>query len=145
MFWDRFEHYAKQYGFVPWITTLLDNHYHTLGYLADGKSLRPMMQRVHGSVAKLINDLLEERRVPFWRDTQGRDYFDGCLRDERQCRSAFRYTQLQSERHRVCADWRAYRHTRLRIDVDRGVRRALELKAFMEGVGYPRYGERGKR
>jgi REP element-mobilizing transposase RayT len=33
-FWDRFEHYATQFGFTPWITTLLDNHYHTLCYLS---------------------------------------------------------------------------------------------------------------
>jgi REP element-mobilizing transposase RayT len=65
VFWNRFECYTRQYGFVPWVTTLLDNHYHTLGYLKAGSNLGPMMQRLHGSVAKLVNDLLPERRVPF--------------------------------------------------------------------------------
>src|SRR3954469_1515701 len=58
IFWDRFEHYCKQYGFVPWVTSLLHNHYHTLGYLKTGENLGPFMQHVHGSIAKLVNDTL---------------------------------------------------------------------------------------
>ncbi len=88
VFWDRFDHYTKAHGFVPWVTTLVDNHYHTLGYLYVGKELGQMMRKLHGSVAKLVNDLLPERRRPFWRERGGRDYFDGCLRDELQCRRA---------------------------------------------------------
>ena len=141
VFWDRFEHYAAQYGFVPWVTTLLENHYHTIGYLKVGENLGPMMQRIHGSVAKLVNDLLPERRVPFWRAGGRGDYFDGCLRDELQCRRAYRYTLTQSTRHGLCKDWRQYPHTRMRIEVDRGVQRALELKAFLNDIPYPRYGE----
>jgi hypothetical protein len=33
IFWDRFDHYTAEFGFVPWVTSLMDNHYHTLGYL----------------------------------------------------------------------------------------------------------------
>ena len=33
-----------------------------------------MMQKIHGSVAKLVNDLLPERRVPFWRDLADKNY-----------------------------------------------------------------------
>ena len=141
IFWDRFEHYTEQYGFVPWITTLLHNHYHTIGYLKVGENLGPLMQRLHGSVAKLVNDLLPERRVPFWRLGGRGDYFDGCLRDELQCRRAYGYTLKQSVRHGLCRDWRKYPHTRASLDVDRGVRRALELGAFMNNIPYPRYGE----
>ena len=43
-----------------------------------------MMQRLHGSVAKLVNDLLPQRLTPFWRDAEGKGYFDGCIRDEKQ-------------------------------------------------------------
>src|SRR5688572_8064628 len=68
VFWDRFGHYAREFGFVPWIVTLMWNHYHALGYLKVGENLGPMMQRVHGSVAKLVNDTLPERRLPFWRE-----------------------------------------------------------------------------
>src|SRR5829696_2954276 len=60
IFWDRFTHWTRFYGFVPWVTTLLNNHYHTEGYLRVGTNLGPMMQRIHGSVAKLVNDILPE-------------------------------------------------------------------------------------
>src|SRR5689334_17014640 len=50
VFWDRFDYYTQQFGFVPWVTTLIDNHYHTVGYQKFGKDLGPMMQRIHGSV-----------------------------------------------------------------------------------------------
>ena len=99
VFWDRFEHYTAAYGFTPWVTSLLDNHYHTLGYLREGKHLGPMMQRIHGSVAKLVNDTLEAngqpRLKPFWRQSHRHDYFDGAIRDEKQARLAYRYTLKQ--------------------------------------------------
>ena len=47
IFWDRFNYYAVKYGFVPWIISLLDNHYHTLGYLRIGESLRHQAQNLH--------------------------------------------------------------------------------------------------
>src|SRR5438445_10112031 len=50
IFFDRFDHYTNEYGFVPWITSLVNNHYHTLGYLRIGDNLGTMMQRIHGSV-----------------------------------------------------------------------------------------------
>ena len=64
VFWDRFDHWTAYFGFVPWITSLLSNHYHKLGYLKVGENLGTMMQRIHGSVAKLVNDLLPERHLP---------------------------------------------------------------------------------
>jgi hypothetical protein len=77
VFWDRFDHWTTFFGFVPWVTTLLNNHYHTLGYLKVGENLGPMMQRLHGSVAKLVNDLLPQRRIPFWKEgNHANDYFD---------------------------------------------------------------------
>jgi len=139
VFWDRFNYYTAMYGYVPWITTLLNNHYHTRGYLKVGEQLGPMMQRIHGSVAKLVNDLLPERRIPFWRGSGRRDYFDGCIRDQIQCRRAYRYTLLQSVRARLHRNWRDYPHTRVAMDVEVGIRRAHQLNAFMEGVAYKRY------
>src|SRR5580765_4320178 len=48
IFWDRFDHYTKEHGFVPWVTTLMNNHYHTLGYLRVGEQLGEMMRKLHG-------------------------------------------------------------------------------------------------
>ncbi len=139
IFWERFEQYSKEFGFVPWITTLMSNHYHTLGYLRVGSNLGKMMQRFHGSVAKLANDQLPVRHLPFWRENGNRNYFDGCLRDEAQCRRAYRYTLKQSVRHGICHDFRDYPHTRVKIELEKGIKRAMELSAFMEGVPYKRY------
>ncbi|MBI1338155.1 MAG: hypothetical protein GC164_14520 [Phycisphaera sp.] len=139
IFWERFEHYTAQHGFVPWVTSLLDNHYHTLGYLRLGESLGPMMRHIHGSTAKLINDTLPQRLKPFWAQKVRGDYFDGCIRDETQCRRAYVYTLRQSVRHGIVKDWRTYPHTHVRVELDAGVKRALDLKAFLEGVPYKRY------
>jgi REP element-mobilizing transposase RayT len=139
IFWDRFNYYTNEFGFVPWITSLVDNHYHTIGYLRVARDFPRMMQRIHGSVAKLVNDVLPERRLQFWRDAKGREYFDGCIRDERQGRLAYRYTLNQAIRHGIAADVRDYRHTRVEVELELAIRRALELNAFLEGVPYKRY------
>jgi hypothetical protein len=115
------------------------NHYHLLGHLKVGLDLKLLMQRFHGSVAKLVNDLLPERRPDFWRDTKGEEYFDGCIRDERQARLSFRYTLTQSRRHGIMQDYRNYPGTRVYVEVEDAVRRAQEMKSFLEGVPYKRY------
>ena len=98
-----------------------------------------MMQKFHGSVAKLVNDQLEARLLPFWVDGGHQNYFDGCIRNERQCRLVYKYTLTQSRRHGICDEPQKYPHTRVGVDVDRAVRRALGLRAFPEGVPYRRY------
>lgn len=139
VFWRQFEKYTAEFGFVPWVTSLVDNHYHTLGYLKVGANLPPMMQRLHGSVAKFVNDLLPVRHLPFWRNANGKGYFDGCIRDEKQARLAYRYALTQAVRHGIVRDWREYAHTRVNVELERAIRRAREIKAFLEGVPYKRY------
>jgi len=141
IFWDRFDHYTAEHRFTPWVTALLDNHYHTLGYLRVGAQLKPLMQRLHGSVAKLVNDTLPQRRASFWKDTSDDAYMDGCLRSEQQGRATYRYVCQQSERHGVCPDWRDHPHTRVNVELESAIRRALKLNAFLTGVRYKRYGE----
>ena len=80
-----------------------------------------------------------DRRVPFWSEPGHQDYFDGCIRDEKQCRLAYRYILSQSVRNGLCKDWRDCPNTRVSIELDRGVRRAMELHAFMEEAPYKRY------
>jgi REP element-mobilizing transposase RayT len=139
VFWNRFDHYTSECGFVPWITSLLDNHYHTLGYVRTAQGLPRMMQCIHGSVAKLVNDVLPIRLASFWRNAKGHEYFDGCIRDERQARLAYRYTLRQSIRHGIARDWRDYPHTHVNVELEAAIGRALQLKAFLEGVPYKRY------
>jgi hypothetical protein len=139
VFWNRFTHYTAEFDFTPWVTSLLDNHYHTIGYLKLGAVLPTMMQRIHGSVAKLVNDVLSDRRPKFWRDAKGREYFDGCIRDERQARLAYQYTLTQAVRARRVKDWRDYPHTRVNVELDRAIQRALKIDAFLSNVKYKRY------
>jgi len=139
IFWNRFNHYVSVTSYTPWVTSLMDNHYHTLGYLKVGADLPVLMRGLHGSVAKLVNDTLSVRIRPFWVDAGHQNYFDGCIRDSLQARRAFRYTLTQCIRHCVCADWRGYPHTRVNIDIERAVQRATVLNAFMQDVPYKRY------
>jgi REP element-mobilizing transposase RayT len=139
IFWGRFYQYCAECGIVPLIVSLLDNHYHAIVYVKVGLSLKKFMQRLHGSIAKLVNDLLPERRANFWSDSKGKEYFDGCIRDEKQYRAAYRYTHKQSRRHGVMYDYLKYKHTRVNVTLEVGLMRALELKAFLEGVPYKRY------
>ena len=59
IFWDRFDHYIEKYSYTPWVTSLLDNHYHTIGYLKYGDDLPLLMKGINGSTAKLVNDVLQ--------------------------------------------------------------------------------------
>jgi hypothetical protein len=145
VFWDRFTYWSQQYGYVPWVTSLLNNHYHTIGHLKVGENLGRLMQKVHGSVAKLVNDLLPQRHLPFWWRAGNQDYFDGCIRDVLQARRAYQYALHQSAWHGVCGDYRKYPHTRVNVEVDRAIKRAVELNAFLEDVPYARYERRRER
>jgi hypothetical protein len=145
IFWDRFDHYTKKYGFVPWVTTLLDNHYHIEGYLKIGENLGPLMQHLHGSVAKLVNDLLPERLLPFWRYKGNQDYFDGCLRNELQARRTYGYVLRQAVRAGIVRDWRLYPHTRVNVELEPALRRSRELNVFPEKVRYARYDKRSEK
>jgi hypothetical protein len=116
-----------------------------MGYLKIGENLGRFMQMFHGSVAKLVNDLLPQRHLPFFRTPDHKDYFDGCIRDVLQCRRAYRYTLIQSVRHGLVSDWRKYPHTHVRIPLEVGVRRAVQLDAFLEDVPYARYDRRRRR
>jgi hypothetical protein len=144
IFWEKFDLYTREAGFTPWVTSLLSNHYHILGYCQAGLKLGAMMRKLHGSVAKLVNDLLPSRHKPFWGDQGHQDYFDGCIRDEKQCRLAYRYTLTQSVRHGICRDWCDYPHTRVNVQLEIALHEAMQLKAFLEGVPYKRY-MNGKR
>ena len=139
IFWNRFAHYTTLHGFYPWVATVMNNHYHFEGYLKDGSQLGEMMRKLHGSVAWLVMKEIDVKHVPFWRSAGNRDYFDGCLRDVLQAFRAYNYTRDQAVKARLVRDYRDYPHTRIYLDRDRAIRRAVELKAFLEDVPYKRY------
>jgi hypothetical protein len=103
------------------------------------KNLGPLMQKLHGSVSKLVNDTLPTRHLPFFRRSGNQDYFDGCLRDEKQTTRAYRYTMLQAVRAGIVKDRKHYPHTRVNIELDRALKRAVEKKCFLAKVPYARY------
>lgn len=139
IFWDRFDHYTREFGFAPFVTSLIPNHYHTVGYLRVGKNLGPLMQRLHGSIAKLVNDRLEQRIKPFWWDHGGQGYFDGCLRDANQLRRSYRYVLNQSVRHGLAKRVEDYSGTRVAVSLDAALSFAQKRRALLEGVPYKRY------
>jgi hypothetical protein len=139
IFWDRFDYYTQLHGFFPWVATVMNNHYHVEGDLRDGEQLGEMMRKLHGSVAWLVMKETKIHHVPFWRNEKGNDYFDGCLRDVLQAFRAYNYTRDQAVKARIVKDYREYPHTRIYLDRDRAIARAVELKAFLEHVPYARY------
>jgi len=90
----------------------------------------------------MVNDLLPERRVPFWRGEDGHEYFDGCLRDDEQYVKAYRYTLRQAERAGIVRSWGDYAHTRVFVDMQTGLEFARANRAFLYGVPYKRYVQR---
>ena len=103
-----------------------------------------MMQRLHGSVAKLVNDTLPQRHLPFWRTAGNQDYFDGCIRDEKQATRAYRYTLNQAVRAKIVRDWRGYPHTRMIVPLNEALRSAKEMNAYLPAVGYARYQQKAR-
>lgn len=144
IFWDRLTFYAGKYGLILWVVTLLDNHYHLIGHLKTGTNLGPFMQKFHGSVAKLVNDLLPQRHLPFWRTRGNKDYYDGCLRSPLQADRSSRYTLKQAVRAGIVKSYRDYPHTKLFVDLRKEITKADERNTFPIKVRYPRYARRGR-
>lgn len=149
IFWTKFEQYAAENTFEPWIVTLMSNHYHVVGYLEQGNRLGEMMRRFHGSVAWMVCKSLGIAHKPFWRDDAHRDYFDGCLRDEIQLTRSYRYVQNQSQRAGIVRGNETYPNTRCYVSLDEALQRAKDRDALLKGVPYARYDDprrqRGRR
>jgi hypothetical protein len=145
IFIDRFEYYTNLHGFYPWVMTVMNNHYHFEGYLKRGEELGEMMRKLHGSVAWMVMKEIDLRHVPFWRGKGNKDYFDGCLRDVLRAFRAFNYTRDQAVRARLVKHHTDYPYTKMYLDRDRAIARAVQLSAFMEDVPYARYERHKKR
>ncbi len=88
---------------------------------------------------------IEARHVPFWCSKKHHDYFDGCIRDVLQAHRAYNYTRDQAVKARIVREYRDYPHTRVYLDRDRAIARAVERKAFLETVLYARYERKYKK
>ena len=142
IFWRQYRLKMNAFGMTPIITSLLDNRYHFLAHLRKGDNLTPLMRGLHGSVARYINEVTpEEQQVkPLFREKTGKQYFDGAIRTPRQFRRCFRYIERQCIRHGVAADPDAHPHTIIDVPMDRALKRALQINAFLPGVPDPRRG-----
>jgi REP element-mobilizing transposase RayT len=139
VFWASLDRYSKQYGLNLWVATLMSNHYHLLFYMRWSENLGPFMKGLHGSAAKLVNDLSETRLVPFWSWKGRHTYFDGCLRNEKQLTLTYRYVRDQAVRARLVRDWTQYPDTKVLCDLDAALRFAMDRKVFPSNLPYARY------
>ena len=137
IFWRQLEIKAAEHGLTLIIASLLNNHYHLLGYLKEGDQLTPLMRGLHGSVARYVNQVTppEKQVKPLFREATGKQYFDGAIRSPKQFDRTFRYIERQGVRHGLCERGEIYRHTRVYVDKERAIKRALQINAFLTGVG----------
>lgn len=145
IFWTKFGQYTSAHGFHPWVTTLMSNHYHTIGYVDRADDVGEMMRKLHGSVATLVCQSLEITHKPFWLDDHHRDYFDGCLRDETQLRRSYAYVRDQAVAAGLVRDWHAYPNTRVQLDLESAVTFANARDAWLPEVPYARYDDRSRK
>lgn len=139
VFWDRFTYWTSKYDFCPYVTSLLSNHYHVIGYLPVGENPGPLMQKFHGSVAKLVNDTLDERHLPFWRFAGNQDYYDGCLRNPKQVRNTYRYVLNQGVRAGLARRPEDYAHTHVNASLEEVLAFGAEKNVYLDDVPYARY------
>ena len=136
IFWQQLDIKAQAHGFTPIITSLIDNHYHVLGHLREGEQLTPLIRGLHSSVARYINQVTPEAEQvkPLFRMQTGKQYFDGAIRSSKQFIRTFRYIERQGIWHKLCQPGEAYAHTRISVERDRAMKRALRIGAFLYGV-----------
>ena len=141
VFWRQLHRKAEAHGFTLIIVSLMDNHYHLLGHLREGEQLHHMMHGLHGSVARYVNQItdLASQVKPMFRERSNRQYMDGAVRSSKQFTRCFGYIERQSVRHRICKSAEDYPHTRVFVEMERARARALEISAFLHGVGDRRH------
>jgi putative transposase len=77
---------------VAWV--ILDNHYHTLFQVKNAKTIPLVFQRVHGKSSFEINRIDGIRRRKVWYN-----YWDECVRDERDYYNKLNYIHLNPVKH----------------------------------------------
>jgi len=85
----------KRFEISCYAWVILDNHYHLLMRIKEGKYLSKFIQNIHTNSSRLLNKL---------EDLQGRNiwfqYWDRCIRDERDFWKHFNYIHHNPVKHR---------------------------------------------
>ena len=135
IFWNRFDHHTLAQQITPIVTSLVGNHYHLLAHVEVGANVPVFVRNLHGSTAKLTNDLREaaglDRISDVWANGLRGSYFDGCVRNATQFRRIFRYVERQGVRHGLVRTGEHFPHTRVNVSMERALKRALERNSFL--------------
>ena len=104
---DWFSKY--KWDIEAWI--IFNNHYHLIVCRYRGEDLSPIIRRIHGRSATLLNrrDGCRQRKV-WW------NYWDRCIRNEKDFLAYLHYTLWNPVKHGFVSQpqdygWSSYRHT----------------------------------
>jgi len=86
-----------QISFYAWI--ILDNHYHLLLNISQGKSLPAFMKAINGKSAFLLNKIDKTEKRKIWYN-----YWDRCIRNKKDFWIRFNYIHHNSIKHRYELD-----------------------------------------
>ena len=88
-------------GFYAWI--ILDNHYHLLLNVLKGDSISDFMKIINGKSAFLLNGIDKVRKRKIWFN-----YWDTCIRSEKDFWMRFNYVHHNSIKHRYAEKMKDY-------------------------------------
>jgi putative transposase len=90
---------GKLYGWV-----ILSNHYHILAHLKDAFRLPRIVRRIHSKCAVLLNRMDHQPGRKVWYQ-----YWDECIRDEREFYAKLNYIHFNPVKHGYVDDPESYR------------------------------------
>ena len=88
-------------GFYAW--TILDNHYHLLLDVLKGESIPGFVKTINGKSAFLLNGIDKARKRKIWFN-----YWDTCIRSEKDFWTRFNYIHHNSIKHRYAEKMEDY-------------------------------------
>lgn len=102
----------KETRLYAWV--LLNDHYHLLVHLNDGEALPLFMKILHGRTSFEINRLEGARGRTIWRQ-----YWDRCIRDERDFYVRFNYLHHNPVKHHYTIRPEEYPHSSYQYHLNR--------------------------
>jgi len=95
-------HHQFQWKLSDWV--ILDNHYHLITKSHIGKDLPKLIGRIHGKTSRLIKQRNRPVCQRFWWN-----YWDRCIRDEKDYYTRLNYIYHNPIKHGYVRDLREYR------------------------------------